>query len=105
MKREKALMIAVVISLAYAGSYCCVRLSKLLVHQQVSLATNTPPGVCYIIHHEIGRGSFVDDKNAIKTPTAATQTGRLFYFPLVKLELSYWKLSRPRYIYETVCQQ
>lgn len=107
MKSKNALFITVVILLSYAGSYCCLRSSKLLVHQEVLLVTDTAPGVRYVVHHEIGRGSFVDDKNynAIKAPGAAARAGQLFYYPFVKLELAYWKLARPQYIHETVCQQ
>ena len=112
MKRKKAVLICALGLLVYAGSYCCVRVSKQLVHQEVALVNTTSithdgQGVCYVIHHDIGRGSFTDadNYNTIRPPSAAARIGQLCYYPLVKLELSYWQLARPQYIYESVCSE
>ena len=107
---KKALLICALIFLAYTGSYCCLRLSKQLVHQEVSLIEKADMridgrAVCYTIHHDIGRGSFVDENNfnAIRSPSTAVQISKCLYYPLVRLEVAYWKSKSPRYILETIC--
>ena len=112
MKQKRNVLIAIVFLLVYAGSYCCVRLLKMLVHQEVAFVntTNITKGgraICYFIHHDIGHGSFTDEDNynMIKSPSTATRIGKCLYYPLVKLEVAYWQRTQPREIYETICSQ
>ena len=112
VKGKKAILISLLTLLAYAGLYGCLRLSKQLVHQEVSLIDRTGMrkngrSVCYMIHHDIGRGSYTDEHNynKVKSPSTAVQISKHLFYPLVKLEVTYWNLKIPRYIYETVCDQ
>ena len=111
-KRKKIILFFVVFSLIYSGSYCCLRLSKVLVHQEVALVNKTGAmkegrAICYFIHQDIGHGSFVDSDNynKIKSPGVAVRIGKCFYYPLIKLEVSYWRFTRPREICESGCSQ
>ncbi|MHC4266523.1 MAG: hypothetical protein ACYSUK_11420 [Planctomycetota bacterium] len=112
LARQRNARIFAIFLLIYMGSYCCLRLSKVLVHQEVSLVnrTGTQSGgraICYFIHQDIGHGSFTDSDNynRINSPGVVVRLGKFFYYPLVKLEVSYWRLIRPRYIYETTCSE
>ena len=114
MKRKKVAVLFAVISVIYMGSYFCLRFSKLLVHQEVALVnhgdsgiTREGPAICYFIHQDIGHGSYVDSDNynKVNTPGIAVRIAKSFYYPLVKLELSYWENTRPSAIYETICNQ
>jgi len=109
MKRKKTALIFAIFSLIYMGSYCCLRLSKVLVHQEVALVNKTGikrrgRAICYFIHQDISHGNFVnpDNYNKINSPSVAVRIGKCFYYPLVKLEVSYWRFTRPREIYETI---
>jgi hypothetical protein len=111
MKRKRIALIIAAVSVFYMVSYCVLRLSKALVHQEVALINNTDAtrdgrAMCYFIHQDIGHGSFVDSDNynKINSPGVAVRLAKCFYFPLVKLEVSYWRLTRPRDILESRCQ-
>ncbi len=106
------MLIFTIILSIYTVSYFCLRFSKMLVHQEVALVNKTGEtknerGVCCYIHQDVGHGSFVDEDsyNIIKPPGTVVKIGKCFYYPLAKLEILYWKLTRPRYIYETVCAE
>ena len=108
----KSYLIFAIFSVIYMGSYCCLRLSKVLVHQEVAFVNKTGAkrggrAICYFIHQDIGHGSFVDSDNynKINSPGVAVRIGKCFYYPLVKLEISYWRFTRPRVIYESICSQ
>jgi hypothetical protein len=82
------------------------------VHQEVSLVNRTgakrgEQAICYFIHQDIGHGSFTDSDNynRINSPGAVVQIVKLFYYPLVKLEVSYWRHVRPGYVYESTCSE
>jgi hypothetical protein len=111
MKRKKTVIVLIVLSV-YMSSYCLLRLSKVLVHQEVALVNKTNASkngraICYFIHHDIGRGSFTDDNNynKINTPGAFARISKCVYHPLVKTEISYYRHTQPREILETVCDQ
>jgi hypothetical protein len=89
-----------------------LRLSKVLVHQKVSLVSHTNPikdgrAIAYFIHHDIGRGSFTDSDNfnKINTPGAFARISKFVYYPLVKTEISYYSHTQPTEILETICDQ
>ena len=112
LAHKKNARILAIFLLIYMGSYSCLRLSKVLVHQEVSLINRTGTkkagrAICYFIHQDIGHGSFTDSDNynRINSPSVVVRLGKIFYYPLVKLEVSYWRLVRPRYIYESICSQ
>lgn len=62
-----------------------------------------------ILHilHDIGRGSYTDSDNynKTKTPGALAQLSKFIYYPLVKLEISYWEHSQPDIIYTEWCSE
>jgi hypothetical protein len=110
LAHKKNALIFAIFLLVYMGSYCCLRLSKVLVHQEVAFVNRTGTNrggraICYSIHQDIGHGSFTDsgNYNRINSPGVVVQIGKFFYYPIVKLELSYWRFIRPAYIYETTC--
>ena len=111
-KGKKLFLICAFILFMYAVSYGCLRVSKQLVHQEIAIIEKTGMridgrAVCYIIHHDIGRGSYVDENrfNVKRSHGTAVQISKYFYYPLVKLEVAYWKSQKPQYILETVCSQ
>ena len=94
------------------GSYCCLRLSKVLVHQEVAFINRTDAkrhgrAICYCIQQNIGHGSFVEsgNYNKIRAPGLAVRIVKGIYYPLVKLEVSFWKTRRPEEVLESGCQQ
>ncbi len=108
----KSYLIFAIFSVIYMVSYCCLRLSKVLVHQEVAFVNKTGANrggraICYFIHQDIGHGSFTDSDNynRINSPGVIVQIGKFFYYPIIKLEVSYWRCIRPGYIYETTCSQ
>ncbi len=112
MKRKRIALIIAAVSLFYMGAYGILRLSKALVHQEVALVNKTDAArdgraISHFIHHDIGHGSFVDSDNynKINSPGVAVRFAKCFYFPLVKLEVSYWRLTRPREILESWCSE
>lgn len=112
MKRKHKILIAAAFPLLYTGSYCGLRLFRVLVHQKVALINRTGAmkdgrAICYFIHQDIGRGSFTDSDNynKIRPPSTPVRLAKRFYLPLVELELSYWKLKQPGEILETICDQ
>ena len=107
---KKQTLIFAIFLLIYTASYCCLRLSKMLVHQEVAFVNKTRTtkdgrNICYFIHQDIGHGSFIDpdNYNRINSPGVAVRIGKCLYYPLVKLEISYWKFIRPQHIYESTC--
>ncbi|MHC4742490.1 MAG: hypothetical protein ACYS8Z_11300 [Planctomycetota bacterium] len=112
MKRKHKILIAAAFPLLYMGSYCGLRLFNVLVRQEISLINRTDAmkdgrAICYFVHQDIGRGSPTDPDNygRIRQPTAAVRLAKRFYLPLVELELSYWRSTRPGEILETICDQ
>lgn len=112
MRRKHKILIVAAFPLLYMGSYCGLRLFKVLVHQEVALINRTGAmkdgrAICYFIHQDIGRGSFTDsgNYNRIRPPGAGVRLAKRFYFPLVELELSYWRSTRRGEILEAICQQ
>ena len=110
MKRKRVIIFFAILSV-YLSSYCLLRLSKVLVHQKVYLVnkvghTSTGRRIRFI-HHDIGRGSFTDSDNfnKTKTPGAFAQIKKCVYYPLVKLEISYWKYMQPDEIINEGCMQ
>jgi len=112
MKRKPKILIIILFPLLYLSSYCGLRLFKVLVHQEAALINNTEArkdgrAICYFIRQDIGRGSLVDSDNynTIRPSATAVRLAKHFYFPLVELELSYWRIAHPREILEAICQQ
>ena len=112
MEWKKIVKVLAVLAAVYLGAYCSLRISKVLVHQEVALvnrtdATKDGRHICYFMHQDIGHGSFTDSDNynKINTPGIAVRAGKCFFYPLVKIEVSYYRLTRPTETLETVCQQ
>ena len=118
MKRKRLLIFLAIVSFAYISSYCALRLSNLLVHQEIALiyrespsssnhTEGYQPSICYTIHHDIGRGSLTDDNNynKINTPSKPVKIAKILYYPLIKMEIKYWNTTGPKAIYETICTQ
>jgi hypothetical protein len=109
MKRKKTVIAFIVLSV-YLSSYCLLRLSKALVHQKVFLVktgfTGDGRSIRHILH-DIGRGSYTDSDNynKTKTPGAFAVASKSIYYPLVKLEISYWKYSQPDEIFTEWCSE
>jgi hypothetical protein len=108
--KRKKIVIALILVSVYLSSYGLLRLSKVLVHQEVALgnnsnATKDGKAIVYFINHEIGRGSFTNNYNKMKTPGAFARISKCIYYPLAEAEIAYYRNTRPTEILETICDQ
>ena len=61
--------------------------------------------VCYFVYQDIGHGNFIDNDGKVQSPLVVVRIAKGIYYPLIKLEVSFWKIRRPQEIVEEVCQQ
>ncbi len=109
MRRKKTVIAFILVSV-YLSSYGLLRLSKVMVHQEVALgnnsnATKDGKAIVYFIHHDIGCGSLTNNYNKMKTPSSFARISKCIYYPLVGAEIAYYRNARPTEILETICDQ